>query len=345
MKQFKLICLIVLVSIAFTTQKQTGEDKVPQNSENPQDPVKTSDVSQDNSNLVVKGDQNQVGLVGHVPPKPTKPTPVVFTVFDFSAIDIGCGSEGYICAVGSGDNAVYCYDLIADKWTKIPLNDEITSVTRIDVDDDGKIYIVAECGVYYLDCHEKWIKLPGTAKDIGVGVNFDVWKIGGEKILESWGVWKLFCECNCDCTCERICLRFRKYHYNICEPIVKRRCYWFRADIYGIAIDVFPNGDAAVVKKDGSVHIVDSKNFTEVSIGNPFRDGAKDVTVSNDGILYVTAVSGRIYRYNPDSTPRWTAINTKRLGERLCSGPYSILWFTKLIGGNVSTSAINDYLP
>lgn len=275
---------------------------------------------------------------------------VTFTKMDFAAFDVGCGSEGDVCAI-SPKKDLYCYKYSEDKWEQIPLHDEISDLVAVDVDDDGKIYVCALCGCFYLDCHNKWIKLPGTGKDIGVGVNFQVWKIGNDKEKDShnYGVWKLFCECDCDCICSRICVRFRSYSFNVCDPVVRRKCHWFRAGIYGVAVDVHPDGSAAVVKEDGSVHIVDGMTF-EVSPLLSLPSGAKalDVTYGNTGRLFVTASDGNIYKYNVDEK-KWDIVEDVPVpGLRICGTAYDHIFFTAkdedLTKRYIYTSALHDYL-
>lgn len=260
----------------------------------------------------------------------TSTTFITFTKLDFAALDIGCGSEGDVCAVGV-NKRLYCYDFVQDIWNLIPNNDEISDIIAVDVDDDGKIYIIAQCGIYYLDCFDKWIRLPGSGKDIGVGVNFDVWKIGTDKesaTSNNYGVWKLFCECDCNCICSRICLRFRKLSLNICEPVVRRRCYWFRAEVYGVAIDVNPNGDAAVVRADGKVFIVNGLTFesSELIATNPKI--AVDVTFGNTGLLFITTASGEIYKFDV-ATKTWIKVTQATVpGSRICGTAFDHIFYT-----------------
>lgn len=315
MKFFKPILLILLATFALAAQKQ--------------DDTKVSTTN--------------TAAVGF-----SLTTLVTFIKLDFAAFDVGCGSEGDVCAVGT-NRKLYCYDFVQDKWDHIPGNDEISDIIAVDVDDDGKVYIVALCGIYYLDCYDKWIKLPGSGKDIGVGVNFEVWKIGNDKESESsnnYGVWKLFCECDCNCICSRICLRFRKLSFNVCEPIVRRKCYWFRAGVYGVAVDVSPNGSAAVVKADGSVYIVDGLTFEtsklEPSLPSPVK--AVDVTYGNTGRLFVTGSDGKIYKYD-EINKKWVVVTEATVpGVRICGTAYDHLFYTAKDTGFIYTSARFDYI-
>ena len=273
-------------------------------------------------------------------------TLITFTDLDQKGLDIGCGSEGDICVAGL-DGKLYCYDFYRDEWEEITLNEEIGSITRVDIDDDGRIYIVADCGTYFLDCNENWVRLPGSAKDIGVGANFDVWKIGSDKVGDNYGVWKLFCECDCNCICSRVCIRFRKLRFFVCTPIVKKRCHWFRAEVRGINVDVFPNGDAAVVDADGKVYIVDGQTFEYklLEANNNPSIKAVDITVGNNGVLYITSVDKKIYKYNP-ATKLWEYIDKATVPAlRICASAYDLPSYVSFPDNWIYTSVRPNYLP
>lgn len=316
LKRLSLLILIIICSCSAALSKEPGDSSVLS--------------SPDSAN-----NQNVMGTICA--------TGVIFTKLDQKAEDIGCGSEGDLCVAGL-DGKLYCYDFYRDTWESIPLNEEISGITRVDIDDDGRIYIVTECGIFFLDCNDTWVRLPGTAKDIGVGANFDVWKIGTDKEGLNYGVWKLFCECDCNCVCTRVCIRFRKLRFALCSPIVKRRCYWFRAEIRGVNVDVFPNGDAAVVAADGKVYIVDGHTFEYKLLDVKNTVFAVDVTVGNNGVLFVTASDYKIYKYNP-VTKMWAHISSAtEHALRICASAYDLPSYVSHSGW-VYTSIRYDYLP
>jgi len=263
----------------------------------------------DGSKLVSPTDPNNINLVGSGMMTPA----VVFHSTHCNAIDIGCGGEGDICKIDPSKHKIYCYNFSTNSWDIIPLDEHLTDLERI------------------------------TGVDIGVGVNNEVWKIGGEKIGDNWGVWKLYCYCDCTCFCYRYCLRFRKHFYqNYCNPQNRKKCYWNRADLYGINIDVYPDGDAAVVKADGKVYRVDCKEFTATQLGTNIN--ALDVTVSNHGIVYVTEKNtGKIYKYD-EATQTWILVNdVPNRAKRLCSSAYDLLWYIRRSNKDVWTSAIYGF--
>ena len=287
-----------------------------------------------------------------------------FINLGFPAKDIGVGSEGDVCVVGT-DGEVYCYDFMDDDWVRFQTRN-INGIQRLDVDGDGTIYIVSDCGIYYLDCENRWVQLPGTATDIGVGVDFTVWKIGTDKIevnvdgdvTTNYGVWKLICDCECLCICRRRCIRFRLRDYNPCpDGTTPPKCYWFRTDGYGINIDVFPNGDAIIaVDLTTSATALAHTTLKQVDHhGMYFRDYecggnkfinyyANDVTVGNTGVVYVSTKSDLLIKC--DKNNAWQQINLIEvdtydsntctdtlLPNRISAGPYNQVWFTHKASG------------
>ena len=285
--------------------------------------------------------------------------PGTFINLGFPAIDIGVGSEGDVCVV-STDNYVYCYDFMEDDWTLMATRD-IEAINRLDVDDDGTVYVISPCGIYYLDCENRWVKLPGKGTDIGVGTDFTVWKLGDDVYnikrtlicnYTNYGVWKLICDCECLCICRRRCIRFRLRFYDPCPGARPPKCYWFRTDGYGINIDVFPNGDAAISvyhwdRHYTTVKTVDhhGKYFRDYKCGTSYFDKTTgDITVGNTGVVYVVERgtgnnNGRVWKCD-GQTQQWqlvamvgivnytpTNCNNKIFADRISAGPYNQYWF------------------
>jgi len=263
-----------------------------------------------------------------------------FNNIGFQALDIGVSQEGDVAVVGI-DQKVYVYDFMNDSWDRINTYG-IEGITRIDIDDDGTIYIVTKCGVYYLDCENRWIKLQGGATDIAVR-DGQVWKIGTDEIkvdtFTNYGVWKLICDCKCLCICRRRCIRFRTRDINPCPPVEDPvYCYWFRVDGYGRNIDILPNGDAVFtaltnIVQAGAGNLGNSTIKTVDSRGNYFRDyecdgnkflteEANDITVSNTGIVYVTTLNGRVFKCHRYAVDNWRRVNLDSVsgGANPCSG-------------------------
>jgi len=288
-----------------------------------------------------------------------------FINLGFPAIDIGVGAEGDVAVVGT-DNLVYVYDFMAEDWVRVDTFG-LDHITRIDVDGDGTIYIVTGCGIYYLDCENRWIRLPGEATDIGVGVDFTVWKIGTDKIYVkhltrklkylNYGVWKLICDCECLCICRRRCIRFRLRNYNPCPTgpggLNPPKCFWFRTDGYGKNIDVYPNGDAAIAVNYWNRDFTTVKTinhhgmfFRDLLCGDQkFPSISNDITVGNTGVVFVTDYRGNVFKCHQNK--KWVQVvifqsryyyKFRNCGKylyanRISAGPYNQFWFThKFIG-------------
>jgi len=274
-----------------------------------------------------------------------------FINLNFPAEDIGVGSEGDVCVAGI-DKKVYCFDFMEVDWIRIETKD-LVKITRIDVNADGTIYVISICGIYYLDCENRWVKLPGSANDIGVGVDGTVWKVGTdeydivkpavsastgvagseEETFTNYGIWRLFCDCDCLCICTRLCIRFRPRYIDPCTSIIAPKCYWFRVDGYGINIDVMPNGDAVFTVNHWQASYTTVKTVNhhglylrdylcgDNSANNKFGFLADDITVGNTGVVYVTRRStnsgnnGKVYKCHRNN--EWKEVEMKGVGTCL----------------------------
>jgi exosome complex RNA-binding protein Rrp4 len=57
---------------------------------------------------------------------------------------------------------------------------------------------------------------------------------------------------------------------------------------------------------------------------------AIDITVGNNGVIYVTIENGEIYKYN-FTTKTWTKVTEAAVSaHRICASAYDIPWYTKL---------------
>lgn len=288
--------------------------------------------------------------------------------------DLGVSSEGDCCVIGV-DDAIYCYDMMDDEFIKVS-TESIRGLSRIDVNADGTIYVSSICGTYYLNCENQWIKLPGGTRDIGVGKDLTVWKIGNDirKIRTrkttginchnpntfriNYGVWKLICSCKCLCLCRRQCIRFRVRDYDPCLKEKEPYCYWFRTDGYGRKIDVFPNGDAIFTVNHSS------RSHTTLKWVNhhgmymrDYKCGiykmnfafANDVTVGNNGVVYVTlhgpgVYRGLVYKCHRNRRWRWVVPYARRFiySNNQCKTDNTNIWYI-LFADNISAGPYNQF--
>lgn len=259
---------------------------------------------------------------------------------NFQGLDIGIGPDGDAIAVGI-DGKVYNYNFIANSWSQLDGDYEMLNIIRVDVDDQGTPYLVGSVGgIFYLSCYNNWVQLPGCAVDIGVGRGSEIWRIGCDAKgpnRQDFGVWKLFCECECKCGCERRCIRFRPSKYLNNPNGDKRKCYWNKIEGAGIRIDVHPNGNPYIINNSGRIFKYDSESYNFTPVNGLL---AKDLTLSNDGLLYAVGKGdNRIYRAVDEDAGTWQAL--QGCANEVSSGPYSQPWIIACDSNVVTTSKLN----
>lgn len=253
----------------------------------------------------------------------------------YRANDIGVGSEGQVYIVGS-DFKIYYYNFLANMYMLVEGSSDLPMAARVDTDADGMPYVTTTSGqVFYLDCQNQWVQLPGCATDIGVGRGGEVWKIGCDERPGGYGIWKLHCTTKCKCNCERSCVRFRAMSYNAQIASDERRCFWYRIEGGAARVDVHPDGNPWVLTNDGVIFGYDGVNWLRVNgvLG-------RDITVSNDGMVMISGLDAKIYVLKNAQTSAWIEISGEAL--ELSAGPFSQSW---QVGVNhyVTTSAKFDY--
>lgn len=132
-----------------------------------------------------------------------------WTPTNLKARDVGVNFQGELYAAGL-DGFLYFYEFLANRWKKVVGDYELTSIKRVDVSYDGVPYVVTSCGdTFYLSCDNKWIRLPGCAKDIGAGRGGEIFKTGCDEREGGFGIYRLFCKCECK-NCYQGCQRWKK---------------------------------------------------------------------------------------------------------------------------------------
>lgn len=269
---------------------------------------------------------------------------------NFSAVDVGVGSKGDVFVIGI-DRNLYFYEFRTNQFILIEKDLKLKdkSFQRLDVDENGIPFVITnDSEIYFYSEKGKWVHLPGCARDIGVGKNQNLWKIGcNEDASGGFGIWNLFCFNNQKTNNDESSDNNNSYDQNnsaikdnyisssnksvpslIYEKLNNERkmnssnnyrrnrykvyqkdstqinfeinkqneleesisenysnCFWLKSDAAGIRIDVGENGNPVIADKGGNLKIynLNSKKTFEF-------EGVKvrDVTVSNDGIIFVT---------------------------------------------------------
>jgi hypothetical protein len=94
-----------------------------------------------------------------------------------SAKDIGAGADGSVWIIGTNPSATPD-DFGAHMWTGKDWRGVEGGGVRIDVDPSGNPWMVNSKGEIFRRANDTWQRMPGFAKDVGVGANGSIWIIG-----------------------------------------------------------------------------------------------------------------------------------------------------------------------
>jgi hypothetical protein len=256
----------------------------------------------------------------------------------YDGIDVGVGAEGRTYAVSVKGKLLF-YDHLRNLWVEVEADREIPAIARVDTDAEGTPYVVTSCGqMYYLNCKNQWVQLPGCGTDIGIGKGNEIWKVGCDQRPGGYGIWKLYCKSKCKCNCERGCMRFRPnsfFYESEEEERNQHTCYWYRIEGGATRLDVDPDGNPAVSTNDGIVYKYDGSNWQRVN-----GILARDITVCNDGMVIVAGKDGLIYALQNAATSSWVNLSQKAL--EVSAGPFCHLFAIDL-KKNIITNSKKDY--
>jgi len=253
--------------------------------------------------------------------------PTCFPINWFStklkAIDVGASSAGDLYAVGN-EGFLYAYDFVNNLWWKVDGDYELLNIVRVDTSHDGTPFVTTiEGSMYYLSCDNKWTKLPGCAKDVGIGKLGDVFKIGCDAREGGFGIYRLFCKNSCANCCGKGCNRHRR-PVNVGPPedaeLLKntKKCYWIKMSGSGVRIDVDPKGYPYVVKKSGEIWGFEGEKNEWFHLHTQTK--ATDLTLSNEGMVFFTGENKNIYRVVDHLG---STVQLCGDGHAISAGPYS----------------------
>ncbi len=264
----------------------------------------------------------------------TKEIQIYWFNTNFSALDLGVGLKGDMFVIGIDKN-LYFYEFRTNQFILIEKDLKLKdkNFLRLDVDNEGIPFVVTEDSeIFFYSETGKWMHLPGCARDIGIGKNQNLWKIGCNEDLGGYGIWNLFCfnspkngqesinnkdymsnksvpsliyekinnerKMNSGNSYRRH--KYKVYHedstqinfqinrQNELEENLSENysnCFWLKSDAAGIRIDVGESGNPVIADKGGNLKIYDVNSKRTYDF-----EGVKvrDVTVSNDGVIFVT---------------------------------------------------------
>lgn len=173
--------------------------------------------------------------------------------------DLGMGG-GTLWMIGSsaapGDQNVYRWD--GKTWV-----DMKNKAIRLDVTPEGYAWVVNDKGEIHRYANNGWNRVPGTARDVGIGANGAVWVIGAQAAQGGFEI-------------------FRWNNGN-----------WQKVPGGGVRIDVDPQGNAWVVSEGGDVFRHTGSNWAGVP-----GVKARDIGIGGDGSVFVAAQDGSVHKWN-----------------------------------------------
>lgn len=185
------------------------------------------------------------------------------------ATDVGAGADKFFLTWfldprKTGDGGLDVVSLGYDKTSAMRRGGKALS---IDVDAQGAAFVANDKGEMYRYVNNAWQKLPGLAKDVGVGANGTAWCIGANQVPGGFGI----------------------YRWN------SARNDWDGMPGGAVRIDVDPQGNAWVVNAAGQIFRWTGSSWSNVP------GLARDVGIGSTGAVFVAGADGIVYKWNPQT--------------------------------------------
>lgn len=251
--------------------------------------------------------------------------------YDFEARDIAMSSEGIIYAI-SLDYKLHLFDWNSEKFKEVEsYNIQLNNIKKVVSDTEGTPWVITTNNeIYYLNCNNNWIKIPGCARDIAIGKGFDMWLIGCDDHEDAYGIWKL----NCDnileydnsiyLNCERNCYRYKQSYYKTRFFNEENKvCEWIRLNGSGIKITVDEEGNPYIIKNDFTIWKYDIKKPQAMSSLLPGLY-ANEIQISNENILFAIGTDNSIKRLACGKLGTWSVLYGQ--AKKLAVGPFSQIY-------------------
>lgn len=214
-----------------------------------------------------------------------------------TATDIGAGADGTVYAIDPEGHVWRRRPGPASGWIILP-----GIFSRIDGTPDGKAWAIDAAGDIFRYTGAFWQRVPGKAKDVGVGADGSVWIVGADGSISRYST--------------------RSHSFIPLEtpPAV------------GLRVDVDETGLPWMVAADGGVWRFDGVAWERMP-GPP----AKDVSVGKEGGVIIIGEDQRVYRRDPPSAS-WIWISA--LASAVSAGPGGTIWIATPEGFIYTSSRI-----
>jgi len=260
----------------------------------------------------------------------------IWTNTAFKAVDIACSNKGDIMAIGE-DKKLYRYDLQSNSFSIMKQEDELSNLKSIDLGSDATPFAITKNGnTYFLDSKSNWIRLPGCATDISIGKEGEIFKLGCTNRPRGYSIYQFICSIEEESTMSsntsnKIKKNLDSYLKNYYKNL---NCEWKRFPGFASSIVVGNDGSPIIIsKKNNFVYKSDGKYWDAVS-----GVKAKDISVSNENVLFIVGMDGKIYEVFNDKDSSVVLFDSIA-AEKISTGPYSRPSIIKSCDGVVYTSS------
>jgi hypothetical protein len=251
------------------------------------------------------------------------PLKINWNTYETNVSDVGIGAEGHMFLIKS-DGKIY---FLSSKGKGTSLIDVTpmgykTPLYKVAVDSFGTPFVIdVEGNILYLNTKNKWKRLPGCAKDIGVGINRNVWKIGCDEREGGYGVWKLICT-SCKLRNQYLKPSYAHIHsqksFDYVDSLNKEiNCNWHRVEGAGKKIAVDSEGNPWVVRNNNEIYAYDTNNWRLIP---GFL--AQQISISNEGVLFAIGKNFSIGRLVCFKLGTWQILSGS--ASDISVGAYSI---------------------
>jgi len=215
------------------------------------------------------------------------PLKIKWNTYESNVSDVGIGAGGHLFLIKS-DGKLYFLSSkgkIKSLIDVTPLGYEIR-LNKVAVDSFGTPFVIdVEGNILFLNTKNKWKRLPGCAKDIAVGINRILWKIGCDEREGGYGVWKLICT---SCEFRNKYLQpaylhiYSQQSFDYVDSLNKNiNRNWHRVEGYGQKVAVNSEGNPWVIRNNNEIYAYDTNKWRLIP---GFL--AEQISISNEGVLF-----------------------------------------------------------
>jgi hypothetical protein len=212
----------------------------------------------------------------------------------------------------SEDGYLNRFELVGKRSKQVKGEIHIGKLVKVTTGSDNSLFAINKYGdAFYLPhgdaYNNKWMKLDGCFRDIAVSRTGSIYKLGCDNDVNSgFIIYRLICNNN----------TFITDKYGLTN---EDDCFWFRLDQKAIRIAISPKGTLYLIDISNDVYSFDgleTRKFSDIK--------ARDISVSNDGIIFLTGIPDNyLYKIIDDKYPvEYECFNTNAIAVQ--AGPLNL---------------------